>query len=109
MSLYLTQFNYTTEAWATLTKNPQGRNTVLSQMIQKLGGRLISLYYCFGDYDGVVVFKAPDDTTASAVPLAAITPGHVKTIKMTKLLTAQEAMETMRKAGSVAYPGTSRG
>ncbi|GAC1392990.1 MAG: hypothetical protein NVS4B11_00740 [Ktedonobacteraceae bacterium] len=109
MALYLTQFTYTVEAWATFTKNPQDRSTVLSQMIQKLGGRLISLYYCFGDYDGVALFEAPDDTTASAVALAALTPGHVKTIKTTKLLTAQEAMEAMRKAGSVAYPGPSRG
>ena len=38
---------YTPEAWATMTKNPQDRSVVLAELIQKLGGRQISFYYCF--------------------------------------------------------------
>ena len=109
MALYMVQFNYTTEAWQTLTQKPQDRSVGLSTMVQKAGGRLISLYYCFGEYDGVALLEAPDDIAASAVVLAALTPGYIKTIKTTKLLTIEETIEAMRKAGSLSYQGPSRG
>lgn len=103
MALYMFQGAYTPEAWAAMTKNPQDRIVGLADMIQKLGGKLISLYYCFGDYDVVALFEAPDDTTASAMVLAAISPGHVRASNTTKLLTVQEVTEAMHKARSVSY------
>ena len=109
MAIYMNQFSYTAEAWASLTKNPADRSVRLSQMAQQFGGRLLGLYYCFGEYDGVAIFEAPDDTTVSAVVLAAVTAGHLKTSKTTKLFTVQETMEMMRKAGSVTYQAPSKG
>lgn len=109
MGLYMIQFTYTTEAWQILTKQPQDRSVGLATLIQKAGGKMNSLHYCFGEYDGVVMLEAPDDLSASAVVLAALTPGHIKTIKTTKLLTVEEAMEAMRKAGNLTYQGPSRG
>ncbi len=109
MALYMTQFAYTAEAWAALAKNPQDRSEPVRELAQKLGGKLVGVYYCFGEYDGVVLSEVPDDTTAMALAVAAVTPGHVKAIKTTKLFTVEEAMEAMRKAGSVGYQGPSRG
>ncbi len=37
--------------------------------------------------------------------LAAITPGHLKATMTTKLFSMEEAMQGMRKAGEMAYPG----
>jgi muconolactone delta-isomerase len=68
-----------------------------------VGGRLIELYYCFGDYDGVALFQAPDETTAVAALLAVIAPGHVKTIKTTVLMTVPQTVEAMRKASGQSY------
>jgi uncharacterized protein with GYD domain len=107
MALYMIQGTYTAEAWATMTKNPQDRSIPIRELAQKLGGRLVDIYYCFGEYDVVVLVEAPDDVTASAIVLAAISPGHLKAIKTTKLLTVEETMEAMRKAGSVTYPAPS--
>ena len=109
MALYMFQGAYTPEAWASMTKNPQDRSVVLAELIQKLGGQMISFYYCFGEYDVVVIFEAPDDTAATAMVLAAISPGHAKTSKTTKLLTVQETIEAMRKSGSVSYQAPSKG
>lgn len=103
MARYMFQGTYTPEAWTALTNNPQDRSVGLAEMIQQLGGQLINLYYCFGEYDVVALFEAPDDMTASAMVLAAISPGHAKASKTTKLLTVQEATEAMRKAHSVSY------
>ena len=109
MPVYMVQAAYTAEAWATMTKNPQDRSLPVRDLAQKLGGRLISLYYCFGEYDVVALVELPDDTAGLATSMAAVTPGHVKAIKTTKLFTVEETMEAMRKAGSVGYQGPSRG
>jgi uncharacterized protein with GYD domain len=109
MALYMTQFTYTAEAWAALAKNPQDRSVPVRELAQKLGGRLVGLYYCFGEYDGVGLLDLPDDNAAIATSLAAVSPGHLKAIKTTKLFTVEETMEAMRKAGSLAFQGPSGG
>ena len=103
MGIYMTQFSYTPEAWAALVRNPANRKEGLAALMQNVGGRLIELYYCFGDYDGVALFEAPDETTAVAGLLAVVAPGHLKAIKTTVLMTVPQAMEAMRKAGAQSY------
>src|SRR6266496_4703238 len=103
MPLYMSQFAYTSDAWSALVKNPQNREDVLRALIEKLGGRLVSFYYCFGEYDGVFISEMPDETTVTAAILAAISPGHVKAVKTTVLLTTEQAMAAMRQAGTHSY------
>ena len=105
MASYMTQFSYTAEAWASLAKNPEDRGAAVAALMEKIGGRMLNIYYCFGEYDGVVIYEAPDDVSATAGIIAAITPGHLKATKTTKLFTTEQAMESMRKAGEVVYPG----
>ena len=100
MALYMSQFAYTAEAGAALAKNPQDLSVVVKELVQKLSGRVVGAYYCFGEYDGLVLSGSQDDTTAMALAIAAVIPGHVKAIKTTKLFTVEETMEAMRKAGS---------
>ncbi len=105
MPLYMTQFSYTKEAWAALTKKPEDRGAVFSKLVEAFGGRLLNIYYCMGDYDGVVIYELPDNVTAMAGVLTAITPGHLKATKTTVLYTMEQAMEAMAKAGKMAYAG----
>ena len=109
MAIYMIQFAYTAEAWATLVKNPQDRSAAAREALQQLGGRLVGFYYCFGEYDGVALTEAPDDSAALAGAIALAAPGHLKAIKTTKLFTVEEAMEAMRKAGSLAFQAPSKG
>ena len=109
MALYMVQAAYTAEAIATMAKNPQDRSVPVRELMRKLGGRLISLYFCFGEYDVVALGELPDDSAATAVAMAAISAGHLKAYKTTKLFTVEETMEAMRKAGSVTFQGPSRG
>ncbi len=108
MAFYMVQAAYTAEAWATMAQNPQDRSVPLRELAQKLGGRLVGLYFCFGEYDVVSILEAPDDLAVGAAVMAAVSPGHIKAIKTTKLFTVEEAMEMMRKAGSLAFQGPSR-
>jgi uncharacterized protein with GYD domain len=103
MPLYMTQFSYTPEAWAALTRNPEDRSQALARAAERLGNRLVNLYYSFGDFDGVAIIEAADNVSAAAGILAVVGPGHVKALKTVPLLTVEEAMEAMRRAGGVEY------
>jgi uncharacterized protein with GYD domain len=103
MPLYMTQVGYTSEAWAALTQNPEDRSDVFSRLAETMGGRLISFYNSFGEYDVLVIYEAPDESTAAAIVIAAVSPGHLSAAKTTVLLSAEEGVEAMRKAGEATY------
>jgi uncharacterized protein with GYD domain len=104
MSVYMMQFAYTSEAWKALVRKPEDRAAVFARQAEKMGGRMISLYYCMGEYDGVVIFEAPDEETAAAIVFTVISPGHIKASKTTPLMTVDETMQAMHKAKGEAYP-----
>jgi uncharacterized protein with GYD domain len=103
MPLYMTQFAYTKEAWATLTHNPEDRSVAVRELLETGGGRLLSLYLSFGEYDGLLIYEAPDDATAGALILAAATREHLGVTRTTPLFTGEESLEIMRRAGGMAF------
>jgi len=103
MPLYMTQFAYTTEAWATLVDNPEDRSAPVREVVEAMGGRLIGWYLSMGDYDGLLIYEAPDDASAGAAVLAAARRGHLRATKTTPLFSAEEGMEIMRRAGGTAF------
>jgi uncharacterized protein with GYD domain len=105
MPVYVTQFAYTPEAWAAFTDNPEDRSAPMREQVESMGGRLICWYLSFGEYDGLTIYEVPDDATAGAVVLAAARRGHLRATKTTRLFTAEEGMEMMRRAGGTAYRG----
>jgi uncharacterized protein with GYD domain len=107
MGLYLTHFAYTPEAWAALAKQPQDRAEAFRGLVERHGGRFHQLYYCFGEWDGVTIYEAPDDTTAAAIAVSAVSPGHLKAISTTPLLTMEQALNALRKAGGQTFQGPS--
>jgi uncharacterized protein with GYD domain len=109
MALYMVQGAYTAEALATMVKNPQDRSIPVRELMQKLGGRMIGFYFCYGEYDIVTIGELPDDSAATAVALAALSQGYLKAYKTTRLLTVEETMEAMRKAGGLGFRGPSAG
>lgn len=108
MARYLAQAAYTAEAIATFVANPQDRAQGLGALIERLGGRMETFDYCLGEYDVMVIYSAPDDTSAVAIALATIAPGHLKGIKTTKLIAPDEFVEASRKAGAGNYQAPAR-
>jgi uncharacterized protein with GYD domain len=106
----MSQVAYTPEHFEALTKEPRDRTEDISALAQKLGCRLISFYYSFGEYDGVVIAEAPNETAMSAVLLAALSAGHIRASKTTQLLAPKDAVEALRQAGAAAFraPGATR-
>lgn len=103
MPMFMAQFSYTPQAWAALVRNPEDRSEAISTLASKMGAKLHSIHYCFGEYDGVLMIEAPNESAVLSMLLAAIAPGHVKATKTTMLFTPQQAVEAMRKAGTVSY------
>ena len=103
MPSYLVQAAYTSEAVASLINHPQNRGEIVRKTIEKLGGKLIGSWLCFGDYDIVLIAEIPDQVSAAAIALAAAGGGSLKAIKTTPLLTAEEGLAAAQKAATSGY------
>ena len=110
MAIYLTRFSYTPETWARLIKNPEDRRTAAKQYIEAVGGKLHGFWYGFGEHDGYTLWEAPDNVSMAATALAISAGGAIGSFQTTVLMTVEETMEAMRKAGSIGYrrPGDQR-
>jgi uncharacterized protein with GYD domain len=103
MPHYLIQVAYNTSGVAGLVKEPQDRIAKVSPAVEALGGRIEGAYYAFGEYDIVLFAEMPDNASAAAFALAVGAGGTVSKYKTTVLLTPDEAVEAMRKAGGSSY------
>ena len=106
MPLTLALFAYTPEALARLAQDPQDRSAAVRQMVEATGGKLVAFYHSYGEYHGAVITEDPDDDTmGAAAAWAADSAGHLKTYKLIPLLTVEESMEGLRKAGEMTFRG----
>ena len=103
MPLYMFQASYTTQGISDLVKTPQDRSAAVRPIIERMGGRLESLYYAFGDFDVVAIAELPDNVSMSALSMAVGASGALGSFKTTVLIPMDEAVEAMRKAGTVGY------
>jgi len=109
MAHFLTQVAYTPEAWATLVEHPQARSEQVRPAVEKLGGRVIGGYLCFGEYDLILITEFPTSIDIAALAIAAAAGGSIRAIKTTPLLTQEEGMEAIKKAKTSGYRAGSAG
>jgi uncharacterized protein with GYD domain len=103
MPLYLSKFSYTPETWAKLIANPEDRRKAAESYIESVGGKLHGFWYAFGEHDGYNLWEAPDDVSMAAVALAIGAGGALSSFETTVLMTVEETMEALVKAGQVQY------
>jgi|SRR5271169_4443173 uncharacterized protein with GYD domain len=103
MALYMWQGAYTPESLAAQIKDPQDRIEAVRPAFEAMGGKILVGGYPLGEYDVLVVFEAPDDTTAASIVMAPAAGGAVKASKTTRLLSGQEWIESLRKAQGSQY------
>jgi len=103
MARYMYQVAYTEDAWGALVKKPADRVEAIKPMVRKLGGKIETAYFTFGDHDLMVIASMPDDVSAAAMSIAASAGGAIKSIKTTPLMTVREGMRAMRKAKRAGY------
>ena len=103
MALYLTRFSYTPETWARLVANPEDRRAAAQTYIESVGGKLHGFWYAFGSHDGYNLWEAPDNVSMAAVAIAIGSGGALSSIETTVLLSVEETVEALRKAGGISY------
>ena len=103
MPLYLSKFSYTAETWARLIGNPEDRRAAAQAYIESVGGKLHGFWYAFGTHDGYNLWEAPDNVSMAAVALAIGGGGALRSFETTVLMTVDETMDALRKAGQVKY------
>ena len=103
MPRYLSRFSYTPETWARLIDKPEDRQEAARSYIESVGGKLHGFWYAFGPRDGYNLWEAPDNVSMAAVALAISGGGALSSLETTVLLTVDETMDALRKAGQVGY------
>ena len=108
MAYYLVQASYTAEVCTAMINNPQDRAVAARQVIENLGGRLIGIWFAFGEYDLIAIGEMSDNATAIALSMAVSASGAFSSFKTTPLMTMEEGIEGMKKAGEAGYqpPGS---
>lgn len=103
MALYMHQISYTLEAWQALVSNPQDRTEAVRPAIEKLGGKMVSGWFSFGEYDLVAITEFPNAVNAAAIAIAFAAGGACRSVKTTQLLSTAEGLEALRLAGNTGY------
>ena len=88
---------------------PEDRAKAVSKLIRGVGGKLVSYYVTFGEYDFLLIAEAPDERALSAAVLAAAAGGGATDLKTTVAMSTSEAMEAFQKAGELAASFKSAG
>ncbi len=88
---------------AELVRHPQDRGATVSELFDRLGGKVEAFYHSLGEYDLVIIAEFPNDETMKAVQVAIRSTGVNKDYKITTLLTREEAVSALQRAGSSGY------
>ncbi|AHX13245.1 hypothetical protein CH75_08400 [Dyella jiangningensis] len=101
MSVFISQGRFTKEAVRSLLAKPEDRAESIAKLFSACGGKLISYYVTFGDYDFVVISEGPDEgvVTSTIVVSAA---GEVSDLKTMLAIPSSEMKKAFAKAGAVA-------
>ena len=100
MPHYMFQGRYSTDAIRAMVENPQDREAAGRALVESMGGKLHSMFFCFGSDDIVAIIEANDDETAAGCSMALGASGAFSGGATTKLLTSGEAQGAMKKAGA---------
>jgi len=109
MPLFMHQVAYSAEGWGAVISRPQNRIEAVRVAIENLGGKVVSGWFSFGEYDVVAITEMPDHVSAAAIGIAFAGGGACKSVQTTPLLTQEEALRAMKQAAECGYrPPTAR-
>ena len=83
--------------------SPEDRSGVIKDLVESVGGQIITFGYCFGDYDFVGVFEFPDNTTAASLVMTVASIGSITNAKITVLIPIADGFAAAQKAREMTY------
>jgi uncharacterized protein with GYD domain len=104
MATYLFEARYTAEGTkGLLHEGGTGRRAAIEKMIHGLGGKIIDIYFAFGDIDVYVIADLPDNVSAASAALA-VNHSGAATVRTVVLMTLDEVDKACRKTVSYRPP-----
>jgi uncharacterized protein with GYD domain len=103
MPHYLVQVAYSQQGWEALVREPQNRIDAVRPAIERIGGKIDSAWFAFGEHDVILIAELPDNVSAAAIAMAFAGGGACKAVQTTPLLSAEEALAAMKKASQTGY------
>ena len=99
MAFYLVRAKVARDFMKALVERPEDRLVTTTRLLQGIGGRLHYYFFCFGEYDIVLVYELPDNISSASLSMVLTSMGTVTEVETTPLLTMEEAITAMRRAG----------
>src|SRR5258708_26539092 len=81
MPAYISLFNFTEQGIKTVKDTVQ-RAQMVKEQAKAAGGRVIGVWWLQGQYDGILVFEAPDEDTAMRLIIANAMLGNNRALTM---------------------------
>jgi uncharacterized protein with GYD domain len=78
MATYVLLLNFTDQGIRNI-KDTAKRAEAFKKIADKTGAKVKEVYWTLGQYDGVLIFEAPEEATATALGLSLGTLGNVRT------------------------------
>jgi uncharacterized protein with GYD domain len=78
MATFITTIKFTEQGIRGIAESGK-RAAAFKTAAKKMGVKVSGIYWTLGAFDGVIVFDAPDETTATAVMLQLSGAGNVRT------------------------------
>ena len=101
MAYYLLRAKYAQDSMNALVQRPEDRMLTTTRLLKEVGGRLhyyFFYFFCFGEYDIVLLFELPDNVSAAALAMTLSAAGTVTATETIPLLTMEEAIDAMNQA-----------
>ncbi len=110
MPKYALFFSYTAEAWSKMIKDPGDRAAAARAVAESTGGTLDSIYFMFGEHDGMAICDLPDAEAAAAASIAVSSTGAFGHVETRELIEPERLVAVLGKAGKATSvyraPGT---
>ena len=110
MARYLATIEGTTEAFRGFIQNPENRQTANQPLFNSLGFDIEHYWFGVVETNIYLVFTtADDDADTQALVMAVCASGIVHSMKVSRIMTAEEGVVAMKKAAAIVYsaPGNS--
>jgi uncharacterized protein with GYD domain len=104
MSKYLTKMTFTTQAWAALVQEPQNRLEGVRPFFEAAGFKLLEYWFAVDQGAVYMLSEGPDNLSNQlALQMATLGGGTLASLEGSRLLTAADAVEAMKKAKTFGY------
>jgi len=105
MAKFLGKARYTAEGTQGLMKEGgSGRVATITKLVKKLGGKLETFYFAYGECDAYVIVDIPDEAAGLALSLAVNASGKT-TIEMVPLITPKQMDDAAKMSVGYRAPG----